>query len=68
MKEKNKSRFPDMICGEDHPTHQCPQKDEVHQFLAKQKAPQQPSFLIHPFPLKLNTWLQQILPLHKWEW
>jgi hypothetical protein len=38
-KEKKKSQFPCMICGEDHPTHQCPQKDEVHIFLAQQKAP-----------------------------
>jgi hypothetical protein len=28
-----------MICGDDHPTHQCPWKDEVHRFLAQQWPP-----------------------------
>jgi hypothetical protein len=40
MKEKNKGWFPNTTCGEDHPTHNCPWKNEVHCFLAQQKAPQ----------------------------
>jgi hypothetical protein len=38
-KEKRKAQFPCTICGEDHPTHQCPQKDEIHQYLAQQRGP-----------------------------
>jgi hypothetical protein len=34
MKEKKKSLFPCMIFGEDHPTHQCPRKDEINRYLA----------------------------------
>jgi hypothetical protein len=35
-KEKKKSRFPCTICGEDHPTHRCPKKDEIHCYLVQQ--------------------------------
>jgi hypothetical protein len=35
---------------EKHPTHQCPWKDEIHRYLAQQKAPQQSIVLTHPFP------------------
>jgi hypothetical protein len=43
-------------------------KDEVHIFLAQQRAPQQPVVLTHPFPPQPQTWLPQILPLHKGAW
>jgi hypothetical protein len=33
-KEEWKSWFPYTIFGEDHPTHQCPWKDEIHRFSA----------------------------------
>jgi hypothetical protein len=49
-KEKRKIHFICTICGDDHPTHQCPWKDEVHIFLAQQQAPQHPIVLTHPFP------------------
>jgi hypothetical protein len=46
LKEKNNSRFPCMICGEDHPTHR---KDEIHNYLAQKNSPQEPISLAHHF-------------------
>jgi len=49
-----KIHFPYMICGEDHPTSQCPQKDGVHRFLAQNFPPKQPFVLTHPPPPPQN--------------
>jgi hypothetical protein len=49
-KDKRKSRYPFLICGEDHYTKDSPQCDEVTKFLQRTKKPPTPIVFSQTFP------------------
>jgi len=50
----NKMKFLYKILIEDHPTHKCPQMDEIHRYLAHRGAQH---ILTNTFPYSGRKWL-----------